>query len=152
MITKFIICTSDSDLYFKLRKLLVKESIIYCELKSESDFYRSTKFDIISTPTSFMEEFNAKPIDMDCQIIDTGNKNGLTDFVVTSPNFRLPTSLSKSEMGYLQLEIPIKKVKKHFKSSKITFAVHSEYAFSYFNKKNLPLKEIIKFLKIIVTD
>lgn len=146
MVEKLIICTFDKLLFDLLNQKLINVSSIETKYCNTPKLFKSKEFDVINTPTTFMESFNSKAMDMDCQIIETGNKWDLPDFVVTSPNFKIPSNLTKLQMGLYQLEIPLKKVQEYFNDRKIIYAIHTEFSFAYFDELNDKLIENILFL------
>lgn len=153
MIEKLIICTSDLQLYILLNKILVESTNIECKIFGTKEYIRNKDFNIINLATSMMEVFNSKPMEFDCQIIETKNKYGLPDYVVTSPNFKVVSKLTKMEMGFKQLEIPLKKVKEFFKDKNVIYAIHTEFSFAYFEEINEKLiDDIMNLLNNILNQ
>lgn len=136
MIKKLVICTHENKIFNLLISKLKNFKKIEVEFSDLNKYFHNKEFDIINSPTTLMESFNSKPMDLDCQIIETKNKWELTNYVVTSPNFTLPSKLSKLEMGFYQIQIPLKKVQEYFKNASVVYAIHTEYSFAYFDVIN----------------
>ena len=155
MLSKLTICTDSKEIYDRLFKLnwnFEKIEIIQCSIES---FSKNRDFDIINIPTTFAEALGSKPLDLDCQILKTNKLYSWPEYIVTSPNFTEGfKKMHDYEMGMYQIEIPLKKVLNHFLNEKneVSYAIHSEFAFGYFNKESIKFKEIQCLIESILEN
>src|SRR5690349_8082255 len=137
MIDKIFICFNNNISEDLLLKEFKDFKNVFTLMKSTREFMYSHEYDIANLPTSFLSEFGVAPGDVDCTVVDTGNKYNLCRFAVSSPNFIKSNllQLSNRELAWYQIVKPFEAALNFSEeiNENLSYAVHTEYAFSYLN-------------------
>lgn len=131
MLKNIIIC-STSKTETNILKDNFTNSIFDFKYMTISEYMESSLFDIKNFPTSFLENFNSQPLDIESQVVNADLKFGRS-YIVTSPNFIKTKNLTQAEKSYYQITAPLKEaiLFSNVKDLEFTYGIHSEFSFCY---------------------
>lgn len=135
---KVLIFVANDELFVNLNDVFNNDEKFVVKISKPVRFYKNTEINFANLPTSLLERFGSKPLNLESMVIKTNNQFNFPDFVVTMPNFTIDFNMpSMLKLKYM-IEAPFEAVVKYAlnQDMNVFYGIHSAYSFSWMKDIN----------------